>query len=112
MSTNNKPTKINSVNLAFQRTNFANDRTFLASIRTNAIFAGLSLLMVKNEYPLPAIVILVLSIGANLIIVKSYLDNKKNESYKASSLIYASILILVLVILLYITVIEYINSKK
>tara|TARA_B100000401_G_C52723108_1_gene679642 strand:- start:840 stop:1148 length:309 start_codon:yes stop_codon:yes gene_type:complete len=102
---------MDTTQLAFKRTNFANDRTFLASIRTNAIFAGLSLLLVKNNYPQPAIIILLLSIGANVIIIKSYLKNKKNESYKASSLIYSSILILVLVILLYITIIEYKNLK-
>ena len=62
---------MDTTQLAFKRTNFANDRTFLASIRTNAIFAGLSLLLVKNNYPLPAIIILLLSIGANIIIIKS-----------------------------------------
>mgnify|MGYP001223552360 CR=1 FL=1 len=102
---------MSSTEMALKRTNLANDRTFLASIRTNAIFAGLSLLLVKNNYPLPAIIILLLSIGANIIIIKSYLKNKKNESYKGSSLIYSSILILVLFILLYITIIEYKKSK-
>tara|TARA_B110000305_G_C19016415_1_gene437312 strand:+ start:61 stop:369 length:309 start_codon:yes stop_codon:yes gene_type:complete len=102
---------MDTTQLAFKRTNFANDRTFLASIRTNAIFAGLSLLLVKNNYPFPAIIILLLSIVANVIIIKSYLKNKKNKSYKSSSLIYSSILVLVLVILLYITIIEYTKNK-
>lgn len=102
---------MDTTQLAFKRTNFANDRTFLASIRTNAIFGGLSLLLVKNNYPFPAIIILLLSIVANVIIIKSYLKNKKNKSYKSSSLIYSSILVLVLVILLYITIIEYTKNK-
>ena len=42
-----------SFDLALKRTNFANDRTFLASIRTNAIFAGLSIILVKTKYYLP-----------------------------------------------------------
>ena len=102
---------MSSTEMALKRTNLANDRTFLASIRTNAIFAGLSLLLVKNNYPLPAIFILMLSIIANVIIIQSYLKNKKNKTYKDSSLIYSGILIVVLVILLYITIIEYNNSK-
>ena len=103
---------MNTTELAVKRTNFANDRTFLASIRTNAIFAGLSALLVKNGFYLPALIILVLSILANIIIVKAYIKNKKNESYKDSSLIYSAILILVLVILFYVTLNEYMNSKK
>jgi|TARA_A100001015_G_scaffold278955_1_gene339646 uncharacterized membrane protein YidH (DUF202 family) len=103
---------MNTTELAVKRTNFANDRTFLASIRTNAIFAGLSALLVKNGFHLPALIILVLSIVANIIIVKAYIKNKKNKSYKDSSLIYSAILILVLVILFYVTLNEYMNSKK
>ena len=103
---------MNTIELAVKRTNFANDRTFLASIRTNAIFAGLSALLVKNGFHLPALIILVLSIVANIIIVKAYIKNKKNKSYKDSSLIYSAILILVLVILFYVTLNEYMNSKK
>ena len=103
---------MNTMELAVKRTNFANDRTFLASIRTNAIFAGLSALLVKNGFHLPALIILVLSIVANIIIVKAYIKNKKNKSYKDSSLIYSAILILVLVILFYVTLNEYMNSKK
>ena len=61
---------MSSTEMALKRTNLANDRTFLASIRTNAIFAGLSLLLVKNNYPLPAIFILILSIIANVIIIQ------------------------------------------
>jgi len=102
---------MNTTKLAEKRTNFANDRTFLASIRTNAIFAGLSALLVKSSFYLPALIILVLSILANIIIVKTYIKNKKNESYKDSSLIYSAILILVLVILFYVTLNEYMNSK-
>jgi len=100
---------MNTTQLAYKRTNFANDRTFLASIRTNAIFAGLSALLVKNGFHLPALVILFLSILANIIIVKSYLKNKKNETYRDSSLIYSTILILVLVILFYVTIVDYRN---
>jgi len=103
---------MNTTKLAEKRTNFANDRTFLASIRTNAIFAGLSALLVKSGFYLPALIILVLSILANIIIVKTYIKNKKNKSYKDSSLIYSAILILVLVILFYVTLNEYMNSKK
>ena len=103
---------MNTTELAEKRTNFANDRTFLASIRTNAIFAGLSALLVKSGFHLPALIILVLSILANIIIVKTYIKNKKNKSYKDSSLIYSAILILVLVILFYVTLNEYIESKK
>ena len=44
--------------LAKRRTNLANDRTFLASIRTNAIFAGLSLILIKLKKYIPAIIIL------------------------------------------------------
>lgn len=102
---------MNTTELAEKRTNFANDRTFLASIRTNAIFAGLSALLVKSGFHLPALITLALSIIANIIIVKSYLENKKNKSYKDSSLIYSAILILVLVILFYVTLKEYIESK-
>jgi|TARA_Y100000389_G_scaffold125757_1_gene123145 uncharacterized membrane protein YidH (DUF202 family) len=103
---------MNTTQLAYKRTNFANDRTFLASIRTNAIFAGLSALLVKNGFHLPALIILVLSILANIIIVKSYLKNKKNETYRDSSLIYSAILILVLVILFYVTIVDYRNLGK
>ena len=103
---------MNTTQLAYKRTNFANDRTFLASIRTNAIFAGLSALLVKNGFHLPALIILVLSILANIIIVKSYLKNKKNETYRDSSLIYSAILILVLLILFYVTIVDYRNLGK
>jgi len=103
---------MNTTELAFKRTNFANDRTFLASIRTNAIFAGLSALLVKNGFHISALITLVLSIFANIIIVNSYLKNKKNKSYRDSSLIYSAILILILVILFYVTIIDYKNLKK
>jgi uncharacterized membrane protein YidH (DUF202 family) len=101
----------NTLNLALKRTNFANDRTFLASIRTNAIFAGLSIILVKNKNYVPAILILFFSIFANIIIIKSYLKNKKNLSYKSSSLIYSIILMIVLCILLYTTTNEYLKMK-
>tara|TARA_Y100001970_G_scaffold294318_1_gene450462 strand:- start:17743 stop:18054 length:312 start_codon:yes stop_codon:yes gene_type:complete len=100
-----------SFDLAVKRTNFANDRTFLASIRTNAIFAGLSIILVKSKFYLPAIIILFFSICANLLIIREYLRNKKNEEYKYSSLIYSSVLVVVLCILLYTTILKY-NSKK
>tara|TARA_B100000927_G_scaffold34831_1_gene25037 strand:- start:29 stop:337 length:309 start_codon:yes stop_codon:yes gene_type:complete len=100
----------NSLELAFQRTNLANDRTFLASVRTNAIFAGLSIILVKGENYVPAMLILFFSICANIIIIRSYLRNKKNESYKSSSLIYSIILMIVLCMLLYTTTIEYLNK--
>jgi len=100
-----------SFDLALKRTNFANDRTFLASIRTNAIFAGLSIILVKTKYYLPAIIILFFSICANIIIIREYLKNKKNETYKDSSLIYSSVLIVVLCILLYTTILKY-NFNK
>lgn len=101
-----------SIELAIQRTNLANDRTFLASIRTNAIFAGLSIILVKNNIHIPAIIILVLSIFANIIIIQSYLKNKKNKIYKSSSLIYSTILIVILVLLLYTTIVDYNNNKS
>jgi len=100
-----------SLKLAVKRTNFANDRTFLASIRTNAIFAGLSIILVKSKFYLPAIIILFFSICANLLIIREYLRNKKNEEYKYSSLIYSSVLVVVLCILLYTTILKY-NSNK
>ena len=100
-----------SLNLASKRTNLANDRTFLASVRTNAIFAGLSIILVKNENYLPAMFILFFSICANIIIIRAYLRNKENQSYKSSSIIYSVILMVVLVILLYTTYIEWRNSK-
>ena len=55
--------------------------------------------------------ILFFSICANIIIIRAYLRNKKNESYKSSSIIYSVILMVVLVILLYTTYIEWRNSK-
>ena len=100
----------NSLELAFQRTNLANDRTFLASVRTNAIFAGLSIILVKGKNYAPAMLILFFSICANIIIIRYYLRNKKNESYKSSSLIYSIILMIVLCMLLYTTTIEYLNK--
>lgn len=100
----------NSLKLANDRTNLANDRTFLASIRTNAIFAGLSIILVKSDNYLPSILILFFSICANIIITKSYLENKKNDEYKSSSLIFAVILMIVLFILLYTTLLEYMKK--
>ena len=101
----------NTFDLALKRTNFANDRTFLASIRTNAIFAGLSVIFIKVGNYIPAILILLFSICANIIILKSYIQNKKNELYKSSSIIYSVILMVVLCSLLYTTVIQYIAKK-
>lgn len=92
--------------LAIKRTNFANDRTFLAAIRTNAIFTGISVLLVKNDFYYLPIVILILSILANVIQMKTYLKHKKNNSYRDSSLIYSSILLLVLLVLLFVTVVN------
>tara|TARA_B110000091_G_scaffold209683_1_gene251269 strand:+ start:3035 stop:3346 length:312 start_codon:yes stop_codon:yes gene_type:complete len=100
-----------SFDLAVKRTNFANDRTFLASIRTNAIFAGLSIILVKSKYYIPAIIILFFSICANVLIIGEYLNNKKNETYKKSSIIYSGVLIVVLCILLYTTIIKYTSNK-
>ena len=77
--------------LSVLNTNLANDRTFLASIRTNAIFAGLSMILIKTNYYVSAIVILGFSIIANLLIISEYIKNKKNKSYKESSLIYSVI---------------------
>ena len=101
----------NTFDLALLRTNLANDRTFLASIRTNAIFAGLSIILVKSKYYLPAIIILFFSICANILIIREYLKSKKNDTYKHSSIIYSSVLIVVLCILLYTTILKY-NSKN
>jgi uncharacterized membrane protein YidH (DUF202 family) len=99
-----------SLELANQRTNLANDRTFLASVRTNAIFAGLSIILVKSKNYIPAILILFFSICANIIIIRAYLINKKNETYKSSSLIYSIILMIVLCMLLYTTIVEYMKE--
>jgi len=101
-----------SFDLAIKRTNFANDRTFLASIRTNAIFAGLSIILVKSKYYIPAIIILFFSIFANILIIGEYLKNKENETYKKSSIIYSGVLIVVLCILLYITILKYNSHSK
>jgi uncharacterized membrane protein YidH (DUF202 family) len=95
-----------SLDLAIKRTNLANDRTFLASIRTNAIFAGLSIILVKNKYYTVATSILFLSICANILIIVEYLKNKKNKEYKKSSIIYSFVLIIVLFILLYTTILK------
>jgi uncharacterized membrane protein YidH (DUF202 family) len=100
----------NSFELAKKRTNLANDRTFLASVRTNAIFAGLSIILVKNKNYIPAMFILFFSICANIIILKSFLKNKNNESYKLSSIIYSIILMVVLCILFYTTTIKYMSK--
>ena len=98
--------------LSLLNTNLANDRTFLASIRTNAIFAGLSMILIKMNYIMSAIIILGFSILANLLIIYEYIKNKKNKSYKESSLIYSLILLSILCILLYTTIIQYKQSKK
>ena len=100
----------NSFELAKKRTNLANDRTFLASVRTNAIFAGLSIILVKNKNYIQAMFILFFSICANIIILKSFLKNKNNESYKLSSIIYSIILMVVLCILFYTTTIKYMSK--
>ena len=92
----------NTYDLALLRTNLANDRTFLASIRTNAIFAGLSMILIKTKNYLQAIIVLSLSICANILIINEYLKNKENEVYKYSSIIYSGLLVIILVILLYI----------
>ena len=98
--------------LALFRTNLANDRTFLASIRTNAIFAGLSMILIKAEYHILAMTILLFSISANILIIREYIKNKKNEIYRTSSLIYSLILMVVLCMILYTAFIQYKQSKK
>ena len=98
--------------LSVLNTNLANDRTFLASIRTNAIFAGLSMILIKTNYYVSAIVVLGFSIIANLLIISEYVKNKKNKSYKESSLIYSAILLVILCILFYTAIIQYKQTKK
>tara|TARA_B110000259_G_scaffold186299_1_gene237181 strand:+ start:1195 stop:1524 length:330 start_codon:yes stop_codon:yes gene_type:complete len=98
--------------LSVLSTNLANDRTFLASIRTNAIFAGLSMILIKLKYNISAIIVLGFSIIANLLIMMEYVKNKKNKRYKESSLIYSAILLLTLFILFYTSIIQYMNIKK
>ena len=98
--------------LSVLNTNLANDRTFLASIRTNAIFAGLSMILIKTKYYVSAITVLGFSIIANLLIISEYIKNKKNKSYKESSLIYSAILLVILCILFYTAIIQYKQSKK
>ena len=98
--------------LSVLSTNLANDRTFLASIRTNAIFAGLSMILIKLKYNISAIIVLGFSIIANLLIMMEYVKNKKNKRYKESSLIYSAILLLTLFILFYTSIIQYKKLKK
>ena len=53
--------------LAFIRTYFACQRTYMASIRTNAIFVSLSLILVNYDHEVPAMSILFFCVGANLL---------------------------------------------
>lgn len=113
--------KHSSEDLAMIRTYLACERTFLASTRTNAIFAGLSLLLSNNGEYIPAMVILSLCILG--CIVTSYFFY--NSSYKsphlkgvkdvslhlASPMFYSVLLMAVLAILLYVTVEAYLGNK-
>lgn len=96
-------------NLSLIRTNLARDRTFLASIRTNAIFAGLSLMLIKEDFKLASIIVLSFSIIANFIIIDRYLKSEENKSYRESSIVYSLILVLILCIMLYLAVMKYLK---
>ena len=107
--------------LAMIRTHLASERTFLASTRTNAIFAGLSLLLSNNGEYIPAMTILLLCILCGIITTyffyhssykSPHLNGIKDISLHLGSPMFYSIqLMAVLVILLYITVEGYKGKK-
>eukprot|EP01084_Bolivina_argentea_P025755 47895_1 len=113
--------KDSSTDLALIRTYLACERTFMASTRTNAIFAGLSLLLTNNNKYIPAMIILVLCIVVNIFSTYLfYYLSYKNEHLKnikskmlhlASPIFYSILLVVILIILLYVTVEGYRNRN-
>ena len=101
-----------SQDLALIRTYLACERTFLASTRTNAIFAGLSLLLSNLDQYVPAMIILSLCILVNVsstyIFYQSsykskYLNNLNDKAlHLASPIFYSLLLIIILIILLWV----------
>ena len=117
----NKTETPSNQDLAMIRTYLACERTFLASTRTNAIFAGLSLLLSNNGEYIPAMVILSLCILGSIVTTyffyqssykSPHLNGIKDISlHLASPMFYSILLMAILVILLYITVEGYKGNK-
>ena len=105
------------VDLSALRTHMANERTYLAIIRTSAIFAGISLLLINQGFPKIGVLILIfaiiLTISNTVIYILQYnrLDVKTKES-KASvylNLAYSICIIVIFAALIYMV---YYHKKK
>ena len=99
--------------LALMRTYLACERTFLASIRTNSIFAGLSLLLTNNNQHIPSVIILILCIAVNICTTYTFYRSSQDHNFKTMNqrtlhlmqpIFYSLLLTVVLIILLYLTI--------
>tara|TARA_B100001173_G_C15712921_1_gene431042 strand:- start:123 stop:434 length:312 start_codon:yes stop_codon:yes gene_type:complete len=63
----------------------AHTRTFEASIRTNAIFAGIALLLVKNKQKIPAITVISSALLINSFLVFNFHEtlNDMNPEFES-----------------------------
>ena len=111
---NDEKPKKSSNELAVIRTYFACERTYMASIRTNAIFAGLSLLLIDNNQQVPATVIVILCILINVFTTWNFYRSslgsnsehftsiKERATQVMSPMLYSALLIVVLILILYV----------
>merc|ERR1712129_43419 len=67
--------------LAIIRTYYACERTYMASIRTNAIFSGMSLLLIQNHQRIPAMKILALCIAINMFTTYNFLHSSLGSNF-------------------------------
>lgn len=95
--------KKNSIQLSQERTNLADERTFLSTIRTTSIFAGLAVLLTKFSRRTPVIIILLICLLTNIYLTYDYYNRSKN--YKICSkyypIIYSMLISFILIILIY-----------
>merc|ERR1712130_400736 len=106
------------------RTYFACERTYMASIRTNAIFAGLSLLLIANNQQIPAMIILALCIGINILTTynfyysslgsnsKHFTSIRERATQILSPMLYSFLLNVVLGLVFYVSVHNWIQGNK
>lgn len=89
-------------------------RTFNANVRTNGIFAGISLLLAKGGHPLEAILILLIIIVINIVTIIEYIrlshrytqfikNREKSVLFFYAPVVYAIMLVIVVMLLIYIS---------
>ena len=106
---------MNNQELALIRTSFAHDRTFLSLIRTAAIFAGISSLLIKRKKPFISIIILTIAILLNIITTYYFYQHSKkfasvhnpSDAYDITiPITYSIFIIFILLILLVSAILE------